>query len=120
MSGHTKLILATVLPTVGIVALILGMLRINHTKKAPTSREESESSSSNSISDLAHYLGLGKAELEGERSKHELDASPTSGHHELGSRELYEMESMRVERTGVNRERGIQELNGDGHPRELD
>ena len=109
------------LPTVGIVALILGMLRINHTKKAPTSREESESSSSNPIADLVQYLGLGKAELEGDKSKHELDASPTSGHHELRSRELYELESKRLETMGMNRERGIHELNGDGQrPRELD
>ena len=110
------------LPTVGILGTVVAVAictwRTNHRKKAPTSREESENSSSNPVPDLLHYLGQPKAELEvGHKGENELDASPKegiSGHHELGSRELYEMEDGRVEKMGVNKEMGIQELNGEG------
>ena len=123
LSGHTKLILATVFPIVGIITLILGIWWMKHTKKPPPSKEESDNSSSNPTSNHLPSPGQPTPELDGDRGG-ELDASPTEGtpsHHELASRERYEMGSMRGERSGRNTEMGIQELNGDReHPGELD
>ena len=101
----------------GTVALLLVFFLLKYKKKPPPPSKDSENSSNNPIPNPLPSLDQPTAELDGDRGG-ELDASPTSGHHELGSRELYEMESRRV---GMNKEMAIQELNGDGeHLRELD
>ena len=121
LSGRTKLILAIVFPIAGIVTLILGIWWINHSKKPPPSKQEPDNTSSTPISAHLPYPGQSTAELDGDRGG-ELDARPNSGHHELGSRALYEMADRReVKTTGMINEMGIQELTGDReHPRELD
>ncbi|KAM0795991.1 hypothetical protein BDR22DRAFT_893680 [Usnea florida] len=122
LNGHNLIfaLVFSIVALIAIVALILGIWWIKHSKKPPPSRkeeeEESENTSKNPTSNHLHYPSQPSAELDGPRGG-ELDGSPTD-HHELGSKEVYEMAARKPGRS--KKEKGIQELNGDvQHPREL-